>query len=101
MTDPKGGGTAAAASAPESFSDDELAELALATPLNQPLGDDAVPLSVYLSGLPGPLPDWYMPPALARGGGRWRGPVVLAVIAAFLIIDGFGLCSTYGQLVFA
>jgi hypothetical protein len=87
--------------APEPFSDDELADLALAAPVDRPLDEDAVPLSVYLSGLPGPLPDWYMPPALARGGGRWRRPVVLAVIAAFLIIDAFGLCSTYGQLVFA
>jgi len=85
----------------ESFSDDELAELALASSLDDGLDDGAVPLSVYLSGLPGPLPDWYMPPALGRGGGRWRGPVVLAVIAAFLIIDAFGLCSTYGQLAFA
>jgi len=100
MTDPTGAGTAAA-TAPEPFSDDELAELALATTPHEPLGDDAVPLSVYLSALPGPLPDWYMPPALARGGGRWRGPVILAVIAAFLVIDAFGLCSTYGQLVVA
>ncbi len=83
------------------LSDDELTELALASSLDDGLDDDAVPLSVYLSGLPGPLPNWYMPPALGRGGGRWRGPVVLAVIAAFLIIDAFGLCSTYGQLVFA
>ncbi|MGP8059322.1 MAG: hypothetical protein ACLP9C_06785 [Acidimicrobiales bacterium] len=100
MTHPTDGATTARAT-PGPWTDDELAGLALAAPSDQPLGEDAVPLSVYLSGLPGPLPNWYMPPAMGHRGGRWRGPVIVAVVAAFLIIDAFGLCSTYGQLVFA
>ena len=36
---------------------------------------------------------------------RWAGPtlvalaVVVAIVAAFIIIEAFGLCSTFGQLV--
>jgi hypothetical protein len=85
----------------EVLSEDELTALALAVPVDAPLDDDAVPIGLYLSGLPGPLPDWYMPPAMTRGVKRWRAPVIIAVVAAFLIIDAFGLCSTYGPLVFA
>jgi hypothetical protein len=47
------------------------------------------------------LPEWYMPPVLARVSKGWRRPVVFAIIAAFLLIDGLGLCITYGQLVVA
>jgi hypothetical protein len=44
---------------------------------------------------------WYMPPVVARAAGGWRRPLVFVLIAAFLAIDGFGLCITYGQLVAA
>ncbi|MHB8682158.1 MAG: hypothetical protein ACYDA2_08705 [Acidimicrobiales bacterium] len=81
------------------FSDEELAELALAADPDAPLEPDAVPIGVYLAGAPAALlPSWYMAPVMARHGGRWRGAVVLAVIAAFLVIEALGLCSTYGQL---
>ena len=83
------------------ITDAELTALALAADPDGPPDADAVPMALYLALAPGPLPAWYMPPAMARGGPRWRRPVVLAVIAAFLIIDAFGLCSTYGPLVWA
>jgi len=95
------GGTDGTGLADDAFTDDELTALALAAETDAPLDEAAIPLGVYLSGLPGPLPQWYMPPAITRGVKKWRAPVVLAVIAAFLIIDAFGLCSTYGPLVFA
>jgi hypothetical protein len=38
---------------------------------------------------------------VARAAGGWRRPLVFVLIAAFLAIDGFGLCITYGQLVAA
>ena len=83
------------------LTDEELTALALAAEPDQPLAKDAVPMGTYLAGLSGAfvsqLPEWYMPPALARGG-RWRVPVVLAIVAAFLGIEALGLCSTYGQL---
>jgi hypothetical protein len=40
-----------------------------------------------------------MPTPMARSGSRWRVPVVVAIVAAFVIIEAFGLCSTFGQLV--
>ena len=61
--------------------------------------DDAVPLAAYLNQEPGLLPAWYMPTPMARVSPRWRLPVVLALVAAFLVIEAFGLCSTFGQVV--
>jgi hypothetical protein len=81
------------------LSDAELTELALAAePLSAP-ADDAVPLAEYLDQGPGLLPSWYMPTPMSRVSPRWRLPVVVALVAAFLIIEAFGLCSTFGQVV--
>jgi hypothetical protein len=79
------------------FTDEELAELALAADPEEPLPEDAVPIGIYLSRIPTPLPLWYMPPVV-RSGSRWRAPVVLAVVSAFVLIDAMGLCNTYGIL---
>ena len=46
----------------------------------------------------GALPLWYMPPVARRAKRRWAAPVVIAVVAAFLLIDAMGLCNTYGLL---
>jgi hypothetical protein len=81
------------------FTDAELTELALAADPNAPLDIDAVPLAEYLEEAPGLLPPWYMPAPMARHSPSWRLPVVLVIVAAFLIIEAFGLCSTFGQLV--
>ena len=84
----------------EGVTDEELTALALAADPDGPLDPDAVPLSFYLSQLPGQLPEWYMPAAATRIR-RWRWPVVVAVVAALLLIAGSGLCVTYGQIVVA
>jgi len=77
----------------------ELTELALAAePMAVPAAD-AVPLSTYLGQDAGLLPDWYMPTPMTRVSPRWRLPVVLALVGAFLVIEAFGLCSTFGQVV--
>jgi hypothetical protein len=89
---------AAESFAASEFTDDELTQLALAADPNEPLPEDAVPLGAYLSQIPAPLPLWYMPPVVRSGGRRWRTPVVLAVVSAFLLIDALGLCNTYGIL---
>jgi hypothetical protein len=81
------------------LTDDELAALALAADPDQPLAPDAVALELHPGSAPSLLPLWYMPPVMARRGRWWRAPVVYAVIAAFLLINGLGLCITYGQLV--
>jgi hypothetical protein len=80
------------------FSDDELTELALAADPEAPLPEDAVPIGVHLAQWGASLPLWYMPPVARSGGGRWKMPVVLAVVGAFLLIEALGLCNTYGIL---
>jgi len=82
--------------------DDELAAQALAADPDTVVGADAVSLW-DLDPHEGHelLPDWYMPsPA---GGGllarRWQRCVVLLLIVAFVAIEAYGLCSTYGQVV--
>lgn len=82
------------------FTDDELTALALAADPDAPLDPDAVPLDVYLGAADEYLPPWYMPPVMARHRGRFSRVVVLAVVGAFVVIEAFGLCSTYGQLPF-
>jgi hypothetical protein len=83
------------------FTDEELTELALAADPDAPLPRDAVPISVHLSQFAAPLPLWYMPPVVRSGGRSWKKPVVLAVISAFVLIDAFGLCNTFGLLTLA
>jgi hypothetical protein len=84
----------------EAFTDDELAELALAADPDGPPDAHAIPLNEYLGG---PLPDWYMPAPMAsarRQPGR-RKAIIVGLIISFLFIDGLGLCFTYGPLAIA
>jgi hypothetical protein len=87
----------------DALSDDELAELALAADPEVTLDEDAISLW-ELQGSEGTalLPQWYMP-APAGGGRRvrdWRRWIIPVVIAAFVVINAYGLCSTYGQVTF-
>jgi hypothetical protein len=91
----------AASSGESDFTDEELTALALAADPEQPLDADAIALDLYPQQTFNLLPMWYMPPAMARGSRGWRTPVVLAIVAAFLVVDVFGLCITFGQLVAA
>jgi hypothetical protein len=79
------------------ITDAELTALALAADPDQPLDPDAVPLNEYLSNSVSLLPEWYMAPVVARHISRVPQLIVLVVISAFLVIEAFGLCSTYGQ----
>jgi hypothetical protein len=87
------------ASCEAGFTEAELTELALAADPGGPIDADAVPLSDYLGQMGGLLPSWYMPTPMTRTGKSWRIPVVVAIVAAFVIIEALGLCSTFGQLV--
>jgi hypothetical protein len=80
------------------FTEDELAELALAADPHMPLDEDAVPLPLYFGQLP-TLPPWYMPPAMLCRTTRWRTALVIAIVVALVMIDAWGLCSTYGSVV--
>lgn len=87
------------------ISDDELTALALAAPCDKPLSADAVSVWEVLDTDDGPplLPEWYQPNAMRRSVllHGWRRRVVLVTVVAFVAIDAFGLCSTYGRIVFA
>jgi hypothetical protein len=85
----------------DSFTDDELTALALAADPDEPLALDARPLSLYAPRFAGALPTWYMAPVTAGVTRSWRLPVVIIIVASFLLIDAFGLCITYGQLIAA
>ena len=86
----------------EAFTDEELAELALAADPDAAVAPDAVPLHELLGAPAGDLlPDWYMPAPSGRSGLRgWRRKVVLLIVASFLLINAYGLCSTYGHVGF-
>ena len=79
----------------------ELTALALAADPDEPIAEGAVPIGIHLAQLGSALPGWYMPPMVRQGGGRWKVPVVAAVVGAFLLIDALGLCNTYGVLAWA
>ena len=80
------------------LTDAELTARALgAEPFTQ-LPDDETSVGGPLLIGGGALPLWYMPPVTRRAKSRWTTPVVVAVIAAFLLIDAMGLCNTYGLL---
>jgi hypothetical protein len=81
------------------LTDEELTGLALAAEPGRPPAADAVPLASFLGEGPGLLPSWYMPSPMTRVRPRWRTPVVLVIVAAFVVIEAFGLCSTFGQIV--
>lgn len=79
--------------------DDELASLAMAADPDTVVSDDAV--SIWDRAelrTASPLPAWYMP--MPATGGRllrgWRRRLVFVIIAAFILINMYGLCSTYG-----
>ena len=59
-----------------------------------PIDDDAVPFGgVDESDL---LPAWYMPVPQVAGRTRPRTLAVGAIVGSLLIVNGFGLCVTYG-----
>ena len=77
------------------ISDEELTLLAMAADPDAELGADAVPLRPE-AGFPQLLPSWYMPVPASAGGGTGRKLAVVAIIASLLLINGLGLCVTYG-----
>ena len=79
------------------FTDAELTELALAADPNVEIDDDAVPFGDEPVGA-SLLPSWYMPPPMSAGvrHRRRRAWIVGAIVAALVIVNGVGLCVTYG-----
>ena len=87
---------------PPALSDAELTELALAADQETEVGADAVDLW-ELAGWnrANLLPGWYMPaPMPGRSSSRWHRGVIGLIVASFLLINAYGLCSTYGTVGF-
>jgi hypothetical protein len=92
----------AGAEAPEFVTEDELAEAALAADPEAVVPDDAMSLWDLSSAGEEPLlPQWYMPAPMTGSSGarRWWRWVAILLIVAFLAIEAYGLCSTYGEVV--
>jgi hypothetical protein len=76
------------------ITDEELEAEALAADPNVPLDHDAEPFGG--SPDPGLLPEWYMPVNGPIRRTRSRRIVVIGIIVALLVVNGAGLCVTYG-----
>lgn len=72
--------------------DAALAAEALAADPDVPVPDDAVPFDAHTEPLVG---DWYMPAPHGRLLRGWKRRVALLLVATFLVIEAYGLCSTY------
>ncbi|MGD0054250.1 MAG: hypothetical protein ABSC34_02280 [Acidimicrobiales bacterium] len=78
------------------ISDDELTALALAADPGAPINLDAVPWRGGPDRTESPLPEWYMPSAMAVGRGRATKIVIISIVVGILVINAFGLCITSG-----
>ncbi len=76
----------------------------MAWTIDDGVADDAVPVWTVLEPASDVelLPSWYQPaPTQRRLLVGWPRRIAIATIVAFIAIDAFGLCSTYGHIVFA
>jgi hypothetical protein len=83
------------------FTDEELAALAMAADVDQPVADDAVPFDMHSAAFGDLLPDWYMPAPAAHRVGRSRTVVGAVIILSLVLVNAVGLCVTYGSLAIA
>lgn len=86
------------------ITDEELTQLAMAADPDAVVPDDAVSVWEFLGDETNLLlPEWYMPATAGRptSGRRWKRAVVIVVIIAFLVVNAYGLCSTYGSITIA
>ena len=81
---------------PAVVSDEELTAEALAANPDPPIGDGAVPLRWSTDGEQGLLPEWYMPARASAVRGRARRWLLGGIVVGLLVINGVGLCVTYG-----
>lgn len=77
------------------ISDRELEWLALAADPDPEIPADAVPFGVAESELD-LLPEWYMPVPQRVDRRPRRVMAVAGIVAALVIVNGAGLCVTYG-----
>lgn len=82
----------------DQLTDAELAEISMAATPTDPFADDAVPFGRELSRGADLLPEWYMPVPQMSAADRTPRRVftVGLIIVAMLLLNGAGLCVTYG-----
>lgn len=87
----------------DAVSDDELTALALSADPDALLPPDAISLWDLATVDAQLLPDWYMPAPMSghRRLSRWQRRLAWLIVATFVLIDAYGLCSTYGSIVWA
>ncbi len=78
------------------WSDEELAELALAADPDAPIDDDAVPFGQREGGAL--LPDWYMPVPVGLARSPRKRAAVGVIVLSLLALNAAGLCVTYGVI---
>jgi len=87
----------------DEITDDELTALALAADPDTVVEADATPIKRWGGdGSAHPLPEWYMPVPVGalRPLRGWRRGIGILVVASFVLINAYGLCSTYGVVGF-
>ncbi len=77
------------------ITDDELTAEALAADPDAPIDVEATPFGADDTG-PDLLPAWYMPAPRGYRRSAGRRLAVIGVIVALLVVNGAGLCVTYG-----
>ena len=77
------------------ISDEELTRQALAADAEPDVPADAEPFVVGQPGA-GLLPEWYMPVPQGSGRSPRRLLAVAGIVGALIIVNGAGLCVTYG-----
>ncbi len=69
--------------------------------MSELVADEAVPFSQFVGDNPASLlPDWYMPTPMSGVGSvrRWRRIVAIIAVVSFVVLNVYGLCSTYGSI---
>jgi hypothetical protein len=78
------------------ISDEELTALSLAADPNAPIDEGVEPFGAGLSSGTDLLPEWYMPVPNSNGHSHFRSIAVAAIVASLIVVNGAGLCVTYG-----
>jgi hypothetical protein len=80
----------------DEITDDELTRLALEADPDRPVDPDAIPISRCIDAPLALLPDWYMPATMSAGRGAARRWLLGGIVLVLVVINGVGLCVTYG-----
>jgi hypothetical protein len=80
----------------DDIADDELTALAMAADPDQAVDADAIPIALSTDAMLDLLPEWYMPAPMSTGRGRARRVLLTGVALVLVVINGAGLCVTYG-----